>query len=334
VLSIVHCPLSIVIGHSVDCSPCPLHPIYGHLRSMIHPLTTDHLDLTASVSLEIEAQLKENVDYFYQLRSPSLKKLYSQFVLKQQTLSSLFEINIAISIFTIPFIIFLAFNIVYCNTAYEYLNWFSAVLLIPILNGLIWRVYFKYKSLIVETKGNLSEKSILSIQQFQKWTFFFFHFLTTYRLVSKVVAGSCKHPLRVTENWNCNQYGSIHAIPAEVTMMAFFEPVFYMIAVRGANLEFAMFLWIISVVSTLFCMVYSGSSTSTIFVSYCIIGSLILLTEIKKFNYFMFFSQLKLNDIMIENERIVSESKATEMKHIIGNVAHDLKTVGCNAILI
>jgi hypothetical protein len=30
---------------------------------------------------------------------------------------------------------------------------------------------------------------------------------------------------------------------------------------------------------------------------------------------------------MVENERLEAETRANELKHLIGNVAHDLKTV-------
>jgi hypothetical protein len=297
--------------------------------SSIHPSSPSLslLSLASSCSLEIEHSIKHNVDNLFRLTSLPLQTLYQQFVLQQQTLSSLLAMNIAFSIYTLPFFAFLAFNIRYCNTAYEYFNWYSAIVLIPLFNVLIWGVYFRYKSIIAQTNGNLPEKAILAIQMFQKGIYFIFQIIAAYRMVSKVVAGPCKDVGSVPENWNCNQYGVIGAIPSEMVLVLFFDPVFYMLSVRGAHLHFALMLWMMSIITSVFCMIYANSTASVIFVVYCMLGSLFMLAESKKFNYFMFFSQLKLQEIMLENERIASESKATEMKHIIGNVAHDLKTV-------
>lgn len=55
--------------------------------------------------------------------------------------------------------------------------------------------------------------------------------------------------------------------------------------------------------------------------------SLLFLTE----NYRQEVSSTKLveqmKQLLAENERLAEESRATELRHMIGNVAHDLKTV-------
>jgi hypothetical protein len=55
--------------------------------------------------------------------------------------------------------------------------------------------------------------------------------------------------------------------------------------------------------------------------------SILMMLELKRQNMTFFARSEKLQYLLTENERLANESYATELRHMIGNVAHDLKTV-------
>jgi signal transduction histidine kinase len=59
---------------------------------------------------------------------------------------------------------------------------------------------------------------------------------------------------------------------------------------------------------------------------YAILGGM-LLYENQRQNLQLFVLAEKLTHSLEENERLADETHATELRHMIANVAHDLKTV-------
>ena len=57
------------------------------------------------------------------------------------------------------------------------------------------------------------------------------------------------------------------------------------------------------------------------------ISSGYVLVDIQVRNVMIFLTNRKLREILVENERLAEEMRANEMRHMIANVAHDLKTV-------
>jgi hypothetical protein len=54
---------------------------------------------------------------------------------------------------------------------------------------------------------------------------------------------------------------------------------------------------------------------------------MLMLIEMRRQNITYFFVSQRLEVLLSENERLADESLANELRHMIGNVAHDLKTV-------
>jgi hypothetical protein len=72
---------------------------------------------------------------------------------------------------------------------------------------------------------------------------------------------------------------------------------------------------------------YSFTSIANIaFVLWMIMGFL-LIVESHVQNVASFLTYYELKEILLEKERLTEQNNATEMRHMIGNVAHDLKTV-------
>jgi hypothetical protein len=72
---------------------------------------------------------------------------------------------------------------------------------------------------------------------------------------------------------------------------------------------------------------YSFTSIANIaFVLWVVMGFL-LIVESHVQNVASFLTYYELKEILLEKERLTEQNNATEMRHMIGNVAHDLKTV-------
>lgn len=283
--------------------------------------------LAFTTSLEIDAAVHRNVDYLFRLRSEELKDAFLNFNISNQTISSLLSMNTTISIFTIPFLYLVYLNYEYCNTPFEWLVWYFAIISIPILNIVVWYVYLGQREVIKQNHGRLPIKSRKFIQQFQIYMVYVLHILAITRFLTKIVAGRCHEIYNPAENWNCNQHAPSRAIPVEAAYLTTATPMLFAILARGAHFEHTMVMWASSVISLVFALFYADAANSVLYVLYSAVGSLMFIIETRKLNYFLFFTAHKLHDILLERKKQADEANANEMRHMIANVAHDLKTV-------
>ena len=61
------------------------------------------------------------------------------------------------------------------------------------------------------------------------------------------------------------------------------------------------------------------------------LSTLFAVVDVQIRNILLFLTNRKLKEILEENERMADAMHAEEMRHMIGNVAHDLKTVSCTS---
>jgi len=85
--------------------------------------------------------------------------------------------------------------------------------------------------------------------------------------------------------------------------------------------------WIIAVLTMFWCCIYSHSIGAFISVTLYTVVSATLFFEHHRQNKAMFALVTELKETLGENERLAVEAQATELRAMIGNVAHDLKTV-------
>ena len=71
----------------------------------------------------------------------------------------------------------------------------------------------------------------------------------------------------------------------------------------------------------------------TLMIAVWIIISSYAIRNIQFRNVAIFITNLKLQELMLEKERIQEENHANEMRSLIANVAHDLKTVSITLII-
>lgn len=124
----------------------------------------------------------------------------------------------------------------------------------------------------------------------------------------------------------CNYSGDVHEIPMDITMALFFAPIIHAVVLQGASF-FSVVVAIVINCSVLFTVMYlySMSFRGPIIMLFCPL-CLLVMYEFQRQGISMFLLSQKQEIMMDEIERLSSQS-GKELRSMIGNVAHDLKTV-------
>jgi hypothetical protein len=177
----------------------------------------------------------------------------------------------------------------------------------------------------------------------QKWFTFwtihtinlFFIFTVSYcssRLLYRAMNGIC----RGNETWNCNTIQG--GLPVAPLLAVLLTPTFLSLALKATFTGVVFSSWFISS-STLVISVFYTNSWDTAFLlivpNICV--SFLVLLDNQSHNFSMFElthnlastinQNLEISEKILTLNREAAEKSATELRHMIGNVAHDLKTV-------
>lgn len=125
----------------------------------------------------------------------------------------------------------------------------------------------------------------------------------------------------------CNPYHSVHGFPLSTTIVLMLLPFLCVTILQEMRPWLVFITWVIVIFAMSFTAVnfQSGQTGSFVF-NYALFSALILGDNLRQ-NYEKFLTTRKLAVAIDENELMASEERATEMRHMIANVAHDLKTV-------
>lgn len=278
-------------------------------------------------SMDIDKRLDESIDYLLRLKSGALRSAYERFLNETQTLSSLLVLSALIVIFSIPLVTITALGLVHCYSVRDYASWTLSIVLYAAINFTVWREYFRQKAIVAENEGSLPDSSRRSLWLFQMKVFFCLNAVMCLRLTTKSFNTDNCSEMNLIKSWNCHPASSSHTIPDGPAILVMLVPLLYSVSVRGANFLFSILLWAMSMVTLVFCVVYHNAMNSAFFVLYYALGSLVILVESRRQNYFLFFAHVKLQEILRDKEMAADAANALEMRHMIANVAHDLKTV-------
>ena len=129
---------------------------------------------------------------------------------------------------------------------------------------------------------------------------------------------------------NAAQIGCLetpHALPADRMIVAMMLPTLTYLVVRSARWEVVVFSYCMNLAVILFCMYYYDLHKSVVaFWTYFPLSTLSLY-EYQRQILSLFEASVIQQNILAENEKLADEAHSIEMRHMIGNVVHDLKTV-------
>lgn len=104
-------------------------------------------------------------------------------------------------------------------------------------------------------------------------------------------------------------------------------PIAFAVIWRGSDFHISLALLVSAIIEIIIALVFSRAYLS---ISWCICFTacaFVMLVEIRRYALISFVNHLLLKNALEENERMSEAMHANEMRHMIANVAHDLKTV-------
>ena len=153
------------------------------------------------------------------------------------------------------------------------------------------------------------------------------------QLIFRVLAGQCDHGI-FWDELMCNPHQNTSGLPEETLTQLFLLPIVFHVILRDTRVVSYMISWAISVGSLICVQVLLATKILLITIILYVVFSAIILYDNQRQNLALFFLGEKLKHSLAENERLADETHASELRHMIANVAHDLKTVSMMFIYI
>lgn len=129
------------------------------------------------------------------------------------------------------------------------------------------------------------------------------------------------------ERLMCNPNHSTDGMPEETVVQLILVPIVFHITLRDSMVGTFFISWSISIFSIFLASTSSNIRQTAPFLIVYFFYSLIILYDNQRQNLFQFELSTNLKFALDENERQADETHASELRHMIANVAHDLKTV-------
>ncbi len=125
----------------------------------------------------------------------------------------------------------------------------------------------------------------------------------------------------------CNPNQLTRGLPQDSVVVAMLIPIVYSLALKDVKWQVVVSAWVVTTACLIATVALIDASPCVIMLIIYIPVSAFILYDNQRQNMEVFLLTQKLSFLLSENERMAAETHATEMRHMIGNVAHDLKTV-------
>lgn len=189
---------------------------------------------------------------------------------------------------------------------------------------------------VIKPLQKLEFKRIVKNQyMLKKISWYIIIFLVDSMLVLSTINGACENIDDVDPTY-CYEGNSRISLPMDIAGLAILLPTVHNIVIRGSEFVMSLQLWSLGVVCILFSVCYIEGDH---FLSSCdaviyIIFSFVMLISSRRNQLFDFFINRKLRNLIHENNKNFDRRQANEMRSMIANVAHDLKTVSYSYELV
>jgi hypothetical protein len=148
------------------------------------------------------------------------------------------------------------------------------------------------------------------------------------KVITEVLNGECNlGTFSASHMYACNSFSSSRSIEPAYMLALIFIPMLAFIIMRDARLEAIAVTWSISVGTLIFCAIYMNSRALVLPIIAYVFITLLIFYDAKRQNDTVIGLVTALQFAAAENEKLQEEARATELRAMIGNVAHDLKTV-------
>jgi signal transduction histidine kinase len=182
-----------------------------------------------------------------------------------------------------------------------------------------------YETLISPFWGYLKSKQLLMSGLLQ----LILTILCALFLCARTIAGECDADSYSTF-WDprfCNPYASVGSMPINAAIVLMIIPILSATVLQETRFYVIASCWLIVMASLLFCCFYLHSHLPLSHTVLYLVWSPLVIFEIMRQSFEKFLTTKKLEDAISEIHRMAEAERANEMRHMIANVAHDLKTV-------
>ncbi len=226
---------------------------------------------------------------------------------------------VASSLIMIPLNLVQLFSLVF---PLEILYYAVTVLILLIVAASSWLLYYA-QTKINESKPSPFEKYISMLQRVLmfslcasiSWFSFRVFFISTTEptILQQLLPG-----------WNCSKKCCCFTIDLIAYFVA--NPIIFIVSLCETRLEFIM-LWIFISATSMIIVSWHYHPAYIFSILVWTAGLMFFSMELHIQKIWLFFVHHQLKEALLENERIADQTYADELRHMIGNVAHDLKTV-------
>jgi hypothetical protein len=184
-----------------------------------------------------------------------------------------------------------------------------------------------------ETNSLLPNKIVQLLGWLQLFVLYSMTLYHSILIVHRSLYGELQNPTSLSASasfiysWTSNPYEGINMIPLDSLMIITMIPPFFSAVLHEASMLQMIVSWLIGSVSVVISCCVVGSASSAAAITFMEIISFALLVESNAEYTSLFLLYQKLKVTLEANAKFADQSKATEMRHMIANVAHDLKTV-------
>lgn len=202
------------------------------------------------------------------------------------------------------------------------MSWMAALVL---LTGTSFLYFYNQKHQVDSLLNRLLKPYIVGIRAIMVLGMTGFY---GFRLLSRVVRGECDaSQVEYGSSLNCNPQANVNGIPPESLFILMGGQILFMVLFRDVRTGVMMLSWLESCIF-LFASLYINRARAFFpTVATFIFISLFVLLESARHHVSLYYVTVQLKAALKENETMTSQMHATEMRHMIANVAHDLKTV-------
>jgi hypothetical protein len=128
-------------------------------------------------------------------------------------------------------------------------------------------------------------------------------------------------------DWSCNPYARVPIFPVDTAMILMIIPVIFALITKGERWQLNLFIWFITVLSMIVSALWMEAPRALgIILPFLFISVVHMLDNSNLLDYLETVYS-KLETSLEEKQSLLDQQKLSQMKDVIGNVSHDLKTV-------
>ena len=145
-------------------------------------------------------------------------------------------------------------------------------------------------------------------------------------LLFRLAEGQCASILSI-DNFTCNPFQDEFGLPIESVLGLMLVPLTFCVVLRGTSFRMQLVTWAVTIAFIISTAAFVNIQQNLPYIFFFGPTSFVVMCECERQNQAIFEITRKLSQLLEENERLTAEAHASELRLMVGNVAHDLKTV-------